>query len=285
MGWRDVFRNKKHAPRRRGFEGAAGSRLFNDFLSSSRSADGELRYSLKTLRERARELSRNNDYARRFIQLLLTNVIGPDGIGFQNRARDDSFALDQAANNSIESRWKDWGRQGVCTVDGRMTWLDAQRLFMETLARDGEVMVRLVRGWKDNEYGFAIQFVEADLLDEENNAERKDGSAIRMGVETDRYGKPIAYHMATKHPGDDPQGFTPSGSERVDARDMLHIFKIERAGQSRGIPPLAVAMTDLQMLGKYLEAELVARREPESKHEARSMPYRRHSHFECRASI
>jgi capsid protein len=129
MGWRDIFRTKKHAPRRRGFDGAAGSRLFNDFLSGSRSADGELRYSLKTLRERARELSRNNDYARRYIQLLLTNVIGPEGIGFQNRARDDSFALDQAANNTIESRWRDWGRQGVCTVDGRMTWLDAQSAY------------------------------------------------------------------------------------------------------------------------------------------------------------
>jgi len=265
MDWLGVFRKQQKAAKRRGFEGAAGSRLFNDFLASSRSADGELRYSLKTLRERARELNRNNDYAKRFVQLLLTNVIGPDGIGLQNRARDDSFALDQVANNAIESRWRDWCRQGVCTVDGRMTWVDAQRLFMETMARDGEVLVRLVRGWAGNEYGFAIQFVEADLLNEENNAERKDGSAIRMGVETDIYGKPIAYHMATKHPGDDPQGFTPSGSERVDARDMLHIFKIERAGQSRGIPPLAVAMTDLQMLGKYLEAELVASRIAASK--------------------
>ena len=181
MGWRDIFRNQK-TTKRRGFDGAAGSRLFNDFLSSSRSADGELRYSLKTLRERARELSRNNDYARRYIQLLLTNVIGPDGIGFQNRARDDSFALDQTANNAIESRWRDWCRQGVCTVDGRITWLDAQRLFMETLAHDGEVLVRLVRSWKGNEYGFTIQFVEADLLNEENNAERKDGPSIRAGA-------------------------------------------------------------------------------------------------------
>ena len=31
-------------------------------------------------------------------------VIGPEGIGFQNHTRDDSFALDQAANNTIESR-------------------------------------------------------------------------------------------------------------------------------------------------------------------------------------
>ena len=31
-------------------------------------------------------------------------VIDPEGIGFQNHTRDDSFALDQAANNTIESR-------------------------------------------------------------------------------------------------------------------------------------------------------------------------------------
>ena len=69
MGWRDIFRTKKHAPRRRGFDGAAGSRLFNDFLASSRSADGELRYSLKTLRERAREFeSKNPQYPLPFIR-------------------------------------------------------------------------------------------------------------------------------------------------------------------------------------------------------------------------
>ena len=34
MGLLDIFRTKKHAPRRRGFDGAACSRLFNDFLSS-----------------------------------------------------------------------------------------------------------------------------------------------------------------------------------------------------------------------------------------------------------
>ncbi|MFP6708747.1 MAG: phage portal protein, partial [Alphaproteobacteria bacterium] len=64
-------------------------------------------------------------------------------------------------------------------------WTDAQRLFIETLARDGEVLVRFVNGYRNLER-FAIEFVESDILDEELNAKAQNGNRIRMGVEVDR---------------------------------------------------------------------------------------------------
>jgi len=66
---------------------------------------------------------------------------------------------------------------GTPTVDGQMSRLDAQRLFIETLARDGKVLVRYVQTEKNTD-GFQIEFVEADVLDEELSEKN-----IRVGVE------------------------------------------------------------------------------------------------------
>jgi len=136
----DFFR-RKPAPKRRQFEAASTGRLFSDWLTTSKSADHELRYTLKTLRARSRELAINNDYARRFLDMTTTNVVGAKGIQLQVRARDLGGPLDQTANSILEDSFKAWGELGVCTVDGQMTWLDAQRMFIESVARDGECFV------------------------------------------------------------------------------------------------------------------------------------------------
>ena len=59
---------------RRNYAAANQGRLFEDFKASNRSADTELRPALTTLRNRARDLSRNDPYARRFLNLKLHQV-------------------------------------------------------------------------------------------------------------------------------------------------------------------------------------------------------------------
>ena len=58
---------------KRGYQGAVVTRLNSDWLSSQLSADAEVRNSLRKLRDRSRELIRNNPYAKqvkRTTQLL-----------------------------------------------------------------------------------------------------------------------------------------------------------------------------------------------------------------------
>ena len=84
MGLFDFLsRNKEQAEvtpvyrrRRRCYAGAAESRFFTDFIGSSFSADSELKASLPILRNRSRDLARNNEYAKRFLNLIKTNVVG-----------------------------------------------------------------------------------------------------------------------------------------------------------------------------------------------------------------
>ena len=103
MGMLDIFRRKpKPVAKKRGFDGAATGRLFSDFVTSQRSADSELRYSLKTLRNRCRELARNNEYARRYLHLVKTNVVGERGASLQVKATNVDGSLDTIGNTIIE---------------------------------------------------------------------------------------------------------------------------------------------------------------------------------------
>lgn len=259
----DLFKTKPKVARR-SYQGANTGRLFADFMASDRSPDAEIRFALKTLRNRCRDLDRNNEYARRFTHLLKTNVVGERGVSMQCKARNADGSFDTIGNNQIEREWAAWGRMGNCTVDGRMSWADAQKFFMQSLARDGEVLIRKVA--YPNKWGFALEFLEPDLLDETKNETLPNGHQVRMGVEIDKYFRPIAYYILTSHPGDG--GFYSPASRkhtRVPADKIIHAYIGERAQQTRGVPMMATAIASLKMLHGYREAELVAARVSASK--------------------
>ena len=256
--WDRFFKKRK----RRSFQGANTNRLMNDFLTTTLSADSEIKGSIRTLRARSRELSRNNAYARRFINSYVDNVIGPYGVHMQVRSRDPNGAIDTFANNIIEKQFKNWSKS--VTADGKMNWSEAQRLFAETYARDGEVLVRLIKNF-DNEHHFAIEFIEADYLDTELNDHNKQ---IRMGVERNDYGKPINYHFLKYHPNDTAfptMEHYGTNYQSVPAEQIIHFYHQERPHQTRGVPPLSSCLRDLKMLDGYMEAELVAARVSASK--------------------
>lgn len=260
----DIFKRKQKPPAKRQYAGAQIGRLFNDFVASSRSPDEEIKAALAVLRNRCRDLARNNEYAKRYIQLAKANVVGERGVSIQVKARNDNGTMDVFGNDVIERAWKQWGRKGTCTVDGRLSWVDAQRLFIENLVRDGEVLVRLVN--YPNRFGFALEFIEPDLLDEQYNHDLPNGNKIRMGVELDKFNRPVAYHLLAKHPGDYSGGLIGKAKwTRISSSNLLHLYLPERAQQTRGVPMMAVAISSLKMLHGYREAELVAARVGASK--------------------
>ena len=272
MGLLD-FLNREEKPKQmkykrlfRNYGGANSGRLFGDFVASSFSADSELKNSLPVLRNRSRDLARNNEYAKRFLNLIKTNVVGEKGFNTQVRARNPDLTLDVAGNRIIEDAFHQWGRLGNADVTGRLSWLDCQRVAAETLARDGEVFIKIIRN-RQYANGFTLQFIEADLVDDqENGRNEKNGNEIRMGVEMDQFHRPVAYHVLTSHPND---SFftTPKKREhvRVPAAEMIHIFMPVRTHQTRGEPFMAPAITGLKMLDGFAEASLVAARAAASK--------------------
>lgn len=263
MGMLDFFRKPKPPVRKRRYDAAAVGRLFSDFKPFQKSADANIRHDLLTIRNRARDLSRNNEYAKRYLRLLRQNVVGERGCTLQVKALGLDNRLDVAGNDIIETAFRDWARKENCTVTGTMSFIDCQNLFIESLARDGEVLIRKVR--TRGEHGFAIQFLEPDHLDEKKNERLSNGNFIRMGVEMDKFRRPVAYHLLTEHPGDIEYASAVRRTERVPADNIIHIYDPDRAEQTRGVPWLATALSAMKMLHGYREAELVAARTAASK--------------------
>ncbi len=250
------------SPGRRSFSAADMGRLYGSWASSSGSADAEALPSLVTLRARSRDLVRNNPHGRRFIQLLKNNVVGENGVGLQVEAKNPGGKLDAFANDLIEEKWKAFQKKGNCTVDRQLSFQDVLNLVMTSIASDGEILVRMLPGWTNNDNNFALQLIEADQLDDKYYLSLPDGAMIRAGVEFNKWREPVAYHIFQRHPGDD-LGFFPAAirkRERIPADQILHLFMSERVGQTRGIPWLVNAAARLKMLDGYEEAELVAAR-------------------------
>ena len=202
MAWYDRFQRKpkrRKVPHIRKYQGANTGRLFADFLQTSTSADEEIKNNLRLLRDRSRDLARNDSYVQRYLNLMQSNVIGNNGIRLSMKARNDDGSLDLVANRIIEEKWRQWCRLGSCTTNGRLTFIDCQKLFIESLARDGEVLIRHV-STQDSEFGYQIEFLEADHLDEtKNDNSRQNSNKVKMGVELNPNNKPVAYYLFKNH--------------------------------------------------------------------------------------
>jgi len=271
MAWYWPFGKKETAPAtapRRAYNGAGFGRVLDDWIASSTSQDAEARMAIRTLRNRARELARNNDYVVNALRAIQNNVIGR-GVSLQSqimRSRGPGAgALDKPLNDAVETAWEYWKRAPNCHVGGTLSFNEIERLLIRGVAQDGEAFVRIIRGQRfgKSRVPLALEIIEADLLDENFNGEHINGNQIRMGVEVDQWFRPAAYWFFTQHPGDIQFGSVGAMEQRrirVPAADVIHLFRTERPGQTRGVPWMASAMTRLRHMGGYEEAEVIAAR-------------------------
>lgn len=244
-------------------------RLFADWIIGAISADTKTRKDLAITRTRSRELKDEYEYAQKYIRMLKTNVLGPEGVQLRNKAKDPdrvekgklvSGPLDIFANKQVQDGWWEWGKKENCTVTRKLTWCDAQNIILEACGTDGEHLVRLVRGF-DNKFKFALQLLESDLLDIEYNKDLGNGHKIRMGIELDQWDAMVGVYLHKHNPSDwfptSPSNFR---YEFIPARDIIHPFLARRAGQTRGWPWMTVSGPGLKMAGDYEESESVASR-------------------------
>lgn len=221
---------------------------------------------LKTLRARSRDLAKNDVHVKKFLRVIKSNVIGRSGIKLQSKVLNSNGTIDDAAVLAIETAWKDFGDWGVANVKNSMTFVEMQNMFWEQLLRDGEVIVLKVFSDTVNRFGFGLQFIDPEALEIQNNRELKNGNKIRMGVEINPTGVPVAYHFSsTDTTHDTYYKFNNRGYIRISANRIMHRFFSEYADQVRGIPEIAVAMTRIKNLDGYEQAEIISKRVSASK--------------------
>jgi lambda family phage portal protein len=237
--------------------GAAGGRLNLDWFLGVLSADQVLQAEIETLRTRAQELCMNNSTASTIPKIWAENVVGKDGILLQARNRTTRDQPAERINLAIEDAWYRWCEHGTCTVDGRLNYCETETLTAQSEPRDGEVLIQLARGF-DNPFGFALDVLDPAQLDVNYNVTADEGrNEIRMGVEVNRWGRPLYYHLWTNHPSEFRSG---RKRERVPESEIIHLYVQHRPKASRGVTWFAPVIIDLKNHGGYREAELTAAR-------------------------
>jgi lambda family phage portal protein len=265
MGWLDkIARRLGYVPRAKrtatGFAAADVSRLTASLAGETEQINNVLRYQLRRLRARSRQLAQNNPYGKRFAAMVVDNVCGPTPFRLQAKVKFKSGKLDTTSNARIESCFKSWSRKGNCEITGRWSWSAVLRLLIRTLAVDGELLFRVYRGPAYGPHGFQIQVLDIDRLDDQLNKALPNGGAIHMGVELDAQARPVAYHLLKSKPAQWQSGYTPREHERVPAADIVHYFVPEYAEQVRGVPWMYAAMVNLVHIGAFAEAAVIAAR-------------------------
>lgn len=242
------------------WQAAEHSRLTASWFTSGAPINQQIAEDLQALRARSRDLAKNSDYIRRFFQLLKTNVVGPDGFRFQSSVTRSNGKPDVPARTAVETGWQEFSKKGVPCAQDRLSLWDMQNLAIESLFRDGEVIILQYTGKDENRFGLSFKFIDPQVLDVTLN-EDLGSSKIKMGIETDSRGRVTAYHFHstdTTHSAYYSKGG--KGYVRVAAQNVIHRFLIEYVDQIRGFPYLAAAMLRLKMLGEYEGAELTAAR-------------------------
>ena len=251
-------------PAKRGQRLYGGARLSEGqlgFGGGSSSADAELNSSLERLRNRSRQLVRDSAYAKRAKTIVVNNVIGP-GVGLQAQVMSTRGTLAQAVNDSIEAAWRDWSRADACHTGGSLAFGDLERALMGEVFEAGEVLVRMhMRAFGTSRIPVALELIEADrLADYIDVPGVAAGNELRMGVEVDRYMRPVAYHIRQRHRGD-MRARVGEGSEvveRVPADQVLHLKLTTRWPQTRGEPWLHTVVRKLHDMEQYTAAEVAA---------------------------
>jgi len=234
--------------RTRGYRAGKMSSTQTPWLGGSRSADAEITGDLPKLRDRSRELNRDDPIGSGITGSIVRNVVGT---GMRPQAR----TKDTKKNTRIEAVWKERANKLHPAED--MTYAEAQNLKIGKVFEDGEVLVKRTKATPEEPVWFEI--IEADRL-ATPMAKKPDEAkgSIRNGVEKDEYGRPMAYWIRVRHPGDNTISVLKDMNKfiRVPAADIKHLRLASRPGQTRGVPAFHAVLQDIRDLDLLMLASL-----------------------------
>lgn len=239
---------------------------FRNHNPGSNSPDIDINSDLHLLRGYTRDLARRCPIATGALSTANTNVVGT-GLKFQSRIdrtvinfKDDAEA--DALEAKIEREFALFTKD--CDIRRTLSFGEIQALVFRSALDSGDCLT--IMPYKKtkgslNPYGLKLQIIEADRLCNPDN--KQDSDKIAQGIERDIYGAPTSYYVANHHPGNYRHTKDRTWS-KIDAfskngrRKAIHLYRMLRPDQSRGVPYIAPVIELLKKLGDYTEAELKA---------------------------
>lgn len=237
----------------RHFEAAGVTPRTQGWLAPLTPPDAARGQYLDRLRQRSRDLSRNNPWAAKAVRAIPAHLVGS---GIRATLTHENAAVAKVA----QELWDRWADSTDADADGRTNLYGLQRLAVREVVEAGEILARFrLRRLSDGlEVPLQIQLLEADHLDILHD---NQGFSIatgtnrqRQGVEFDLVGRRRGYWLWQDHPG---AGALATQSVFVPAESVAHVYRLERSGQVRGIPWGAPCLLTLRDLGDWSDATIL----------------------------
>jgi lambda family phage portal protein len=233
----------------RKYEGAGNGRRFGNWGNSSQSQNQQITTSVDKLRERARDMVRNNGYAKNAIRRIGNNVVGTGILATPVLKNKDQ-------EKNIKEIFIAWADSTDCDFDQQQNFYGIQKMVIKTVAKSGACFVRRVwkKGrYKDKTIRLELQVLEPEFLDRTKTGVYMDnGEYTFHGIQYDKNGKRKAYWIFDRHPND-----FKAESKPVPVSDIKHVFDVEDPGQVDGIPFMASVLLSMRDFDEFLDATLI----------------------------
>lgn len=259
--------------------GSTTKRALKGFDALSGSAQRDIDDNNYTIRQRARMLYMGAPIATSAIRTNRTNVIGT-GLIPKSAIDADYLGMDKEGailwQQQAEREFALWAESKACDATGVNNFCGIQQLAFMSWMLSGDVFVLIEhsRRTKTAPYGLRLHVIEADRVASPTNgklsalgswttAELPNGNLCHDGVEIDKAGAIVAYHIRNTYPQE--YMARPTETVRILAYgqktglpNILHLMDSERPEQYRGVSYLAHVIEPLAQIKRYSDAELVA---------------------------
>ena len=257
-------------------------RALKGFTARSGSPNEDIDRNNSTLRQRGRMLYMSSPVAASAINTNRTKVVG-NGLTLQSAINRELIGLSPEAakewQRKTEAEFQLWAsKKENCDAIGVNNFYGQQQLALKSWLMSGDIFPLFKRYDPTplNPYSLRIHLIEADrvstptkygaaagfsvLTDGKNEA---TGNKIFDGVEVDKNGMVVAYHIRNTHPGETRMETVEwvrieAYGKKSGLPNILHVMDSERPDQYRGVTYLAVAIEPLLQLRRYTESELMA---------------------------
>ncbi|MDF3821981.1 phage portal protein [Leptospira sp. 96542] len=230
------------------------------------SPNADINPDLATLRSRARDQGRNAPVVVGAVNMACSNVVGT-GLSLTPAPMASMLGLSPEALavwvQNTRDRFNLWAASMDVDLARKVNFYGFQDLAFRSVLESGDTFVvtpRVARAGRGAQ--LALQLLEADRICNPNRSANTE--TLVEGVEVDAAtGESVACHVARIHPGEVRaagntwQRIVYRGAS-TGRRNVLHLFRVLRPGQVRGVPWIAPILEPLKQLDRYTEAELNA---------------------------
>lgn len=243
---RHMYRESlKAMEQERGYDAGSNDRTNAGWRVVNSSAENVNRTYRDIIRARSQDLERNSDILESVLLAFERNVVGT-GFRLQAKTHDENL------NIQIEEAFKEWSRPKYCDVTQQQSFAEICQMLIRRKRVDGAILV-VKRYLKNDFIPCTLQTYEVDDLD----ITRMSGTnRVLGGIEYNEYNRPVSYYFKKY----DAFGNWSGKSERVEAEQVIFMYKKKRPSQIREMSELSTTLPRIRDMNQYMEAVSVKER-------------------------